>query len=199
MLHDQLKKLMMICEARNPDFTYDESNAGKVIVQLQSYKSQSYTKLAQKIEKVKALEAEVKQLKLDIVQEGRENVNDLFDASDAVNTRVVETVSFIYQLTKDPKATEAPKYKDILEALTLHLTPELIVVLTQLKAKMVTVTQKQPALSLTDKNAVGESIGDMGRGIASAFRAFKAHVQRWAYNYDEYLTKLKLEARYLDN
>ena len=131
MLHDQLKKLMMICEARNPDFTYDESNAGKVIVQLQSYKSQSYTKLAQKIEKVKSLEAEVKQLKLDIVQEGRENVNDLFDASDAVNTRVVETVSFIYQLTKDPKATEAPKYKDILEALTLHLTPELIAVLTQ--------------------------------------------------------------------
>lgn len=199
MLHDQLKKLMMICEARNPDFTYDESNADKVIVQLQSYKSQSYTKLAQKIEKVKALEAEVKQLKLDIVQEGRENVNDLFDASDAVNTRVVETVSFIYKLTKDPKATEAPKYKDILEALTLHLTPELIAVLTQLKAKMVTVTQKQPALSLTDKNAVGESIGDMGRGIASAFRTFKAHVQRWAYNYDEYLAKLKLEAQYLDN
>jgi len=199
MIHDQLKKLMMICEARNPDFDYDESNAGKVIVQLKSYNSQSYTKLAQKIEKVKALEAEVKQLKLDIVQEGRENVNDLFDASDAVNTRVVETVSFIYQLTKDPKPTEAPKYKDILEALTTHLTPELIVVLTQLKAKMVTVTQKQPALSLTDKNAVGESIGDMGRGIVNAFRAFKKHVQRWAYNYDEYLAKLKLEAQYLDN
>lgn len=192
MNSDQFRKLIKLFEARVPGLEYDDTEKDKVIVRLKSYNSQSYTKLAQKIEHVKQLEEQIKGLKQEIVQSGRENVNDLFDASDAVNTRVVETVSFIFQLTKDPKATVAPKYKDILEELSKHLTPELTVMLTQLKEKMVTVTQKQPALSMTRKDeSISEGIGDK---IATLFKAFKQHVLNWGSSYDQRLAQLKQAA-----
>lgn len=192
MNSNQFRKLINLFEARVPGLEY-ENEKDKVIVKLYSYNSQSYTKLAQKIERVKELEEQIKELKQDIVQSGRENVNDLFDAADAVNTRVVETVSFIFQLTKDPKPTVAPKYKDILEELSKHLTPELTVMLTQLKEKMVTTTQKAPALSMKRKDeSISEGIGDK---ISGLFRAFKQHVLRWGKSYDQRLDQLKQEAQ----
>ena len=49
---DSFKKLIMICEARelnNPNIEYEDDPKGsKVIAKLRSYKSQTYTKLAQK-------------------------------------------------------------------------------------------------------------------------------------------------------
>lgn len=191
MNSNQFRKLINLFEARVPGLDYqDESD--KVIVNLKSYNSQSYTKLAQKIENLKKLEAEVKQLKEEVVQMGRENVNDLFDASDAIHTRVVETVSFIFQLSKDPKATVAPKYKDILEELSKHLTPELTAMLIQLKDKMVTVTQKQPSLTMKNKNeSLEEGIAEFGQNIITKLKAFKQHVLNWGQNYDNRLAQLK--------
>ncbi len=195
MRFDQFKK---VTEVRNPKLTYTDEE-DKVIVQLQSYNSQSYTKLAQKIEKVKQLEEEIKELKQEVMQLGRDNVDELFDASDAASTRVVETVSFIFKLTKDPKPTEAPKYKDILEELSTHLTPQLIKVLTEIKGRLVTTTQKKPALSFTDKTKVEEGLNDMMQSIGGVFSRFLKQVLAWADRYDEYLAKLKLEAQYLDD
>jgi hypothetical protein len=132
MNSQKFRNLINLFEARSPDFDYQDTEK-EVIVTLKSFNSQVYTKLAQKVERISVLEEEIKQLKEEVKQETRDNITDLFEAEDAARTRVVDTVSFILTLSKDPEATKSPKYKDILEALTTHLTPELIVVLEGLK------------------------------------------------------------------
>jgi len=182
-----LRNLINLFEARSPELEYSEPSETEVIAHLKSYNSQVYTKLAQKVERISVLEEEIKQLKEQVKQETRDNITDLFDAEDAARTRVVDTISFIMTLSKDPKATQAPKYKEILEALTEHLTPELIVVLEGLKQSMVTVTQKAPALRIRQK--------DLDEGIAATIgEKAKNLINRWGMNYDKKLTQLKQAA-----
>lgn len=183
MKTEQFRNLISLFEARNPDITYQD-NTGEVVAQLKSYNSQVYTKLAQRLERIEQLESEIKALKDEAKQDTRDDIVDLFDAKDAVNTRVVETISFVFTLSKDPKATEAPKYKEILTALEAHLTPELILVLEELKKKMVTVTQKQPSLKY---RSVTEGVGGL-------FAKLKSVVFNWAQRYDQKLAQLKSQA-----
>ncbi|CAB4133543.1 hypothetical protein UFOVP257_265 [uncultured Caudovirales phage] len=187
MNSQKFRNLINLFEARQPELSYNEPSEGEVIVHLKSYNSQVYTKLAQKVERISVLEEEIKQLKEEVKQETRDNITDLFDADDAARTRVVDTLSFIMTLSKDPKATESPKYKDILEALTNHLTPELIIVLEGLKKSMVTVTQKAPALRIKQK--------ELDEGIVATVGAkLKNIISRWGINYDAQLTQLKQAA-----
>jgi valyl-tRNA synthetase len=177
---DNMKKYIQLFEARMPDVKYEQKTK-EVIAYLQSYRSQTYTNLAKKVERLTQLEFEVKKLKEEVKVEARENVAEIFDASDAIHTRVVETVSFILTLSKDPAVTVTPKYKDILEELSKHLTPELIVIMEQLKKELITETRKQP--SITVKPRLSESYGDAD--------AFLAHVNRWASGFDRKLDALK--------
>jgi uncharacterized protein (UPF0335 family) len=172
-----------IVEARinHPDVEY-EVDSTTVTAKLRSYKSQSYTKLASKVERISQLESELKTLKEEVKQETRENVSELFDAEDAAHTRVVQTMSFILTLSKDPKPTVSPKYKEILDALSEKLTPELIVVLEELKKQMVTVTQKSPSLKIKQIN---ESF------FSDLLTRTKKAVLRWGRNYDAKLQHLK--------
>jgi hypothetical protein len=155
----------------------------KVIARLRNYDSQSYTKLAQKLIRISELTEELNELKGEVKQESRDYVAALFGAEDAAHTRVVETVSFIFELTKDPKPTVTPQYKAILEALTEHLTPELVTVLEALKKSMVSVTQKAPALKV---RPVDESADQHDQLLQS--------VDRWATSYDTKLDELRAQA-----
>lgn len=176
----------------HPDISYDVS-PDKVVAQLKSYNSQSYTKLAQKIQRIEELEAETKRLKEEVKQEGRDAVNDLFSADDAVRTRVVETVSFVFTLTKDPKATVTYQYAKIVEALEKKLTPELITVLEGLKKQYQSTTQKAPALSLAAKESVDLSEG-VWDNLKAMFAKFKNWVMNWGVKYDQKLDALKAQA-----
>ena len=181
---NQFRHYINLIESRNPDFDYQD-NEQQVIAVLKSYNSQVYTKLAQKVERIDQLEAEIKMLKEEVKNETRETIADLFDAEDVVRTRVVRTMSFILTLSKDPKATVSPKYKDILEELSAHLTPELIIVLENLKKQLVTVTQKSPSLRI-------EPV-DEGR-LGDLFARFKQKVFGWANRYDQKLSMLQQAA-----
>ena len=181
---NQFRHYINLIESRNPDFDYQD-NEQQVIAVLKSYNSQVYTKLAQKVERIDQLEAEIKMLKEEVKHETRENIADLFDAEDVVRTRVVQTMSFILTLSKDPKATVSPKYKDILEELSAHLTPELIIVLENLKKQLVTVTQKSPSLRI-------EPV-DEGR-LGDLFARFKQKIFGWANRYDQKLSMLQQAA-----
>lgn len=183
-IQQHIRKLMNLTEARNPEMNY-ETTSTQVVAKLKSYDSQSYTKLAQKIERITALEKEIKKLKEEVKADSKERVNDLFDAEDAAKTRVVETVSFVFTLSKDPKETVTPKYKDILTEIEKHLAPELITVLETLKKSMVTVTQKSPSLK----------VEPISEGIGSIFSTIKDAVMSWSSNYDRKLAKLKREAK----
>jgi|TARA_B110000858_G_C17790217_1_gene469486 hypothetical protein len=174
----------------HPEVNYTDSETAsstKVVAQLNSYKSGVYTKLAQKLTRLEAIKAETKELTAEIKQYSRENVADIFDAEDAASTRVVDTLQFIFTMTKDPKATEAPQYKKILEALETQFTPELMAVYTKLKEEMVTVTQKAPALKVIKKD---ESVNE---GIGSVFTKIKNAVMSWGQKYDAKLDALKAQ------
>lgn len=143
-----MRHYINLLEARidSPDIEYVDEPS-KVTAHLGSYKSAKYTRLAKNMMRLDELTAEIKQLQAEVKQQRREDVAELFDVEDAVMTRVVETKSAIFKLTKDPQATKAPQYKKILEELEKHLTPDLITVLEVLKEEHVTITQKEPALS----------------------------------------------------
>lgn len=171
----------------------------KVIANLQAAPSARYTKLGRNLMAIERYSARVAELKEAVKQDTRELIADLFNAEDAARTRVVETVSFAFQLTKDPKATETIQYKKVLDELEAHLTPELIGVLRALEGKYKTVTQKAPALSYTDKRPKEESVTEgsvaLEEGFADKLKSylhkFLGWVQSWGKKYDAKLAKLK--------
>lgn len=174
----------IILEARRDGVEYRDTEK-QVVASLVSHQSATYTKLAQKVERIGQLKEEIKQLEDEVKQSTREDIADLFDAEDAVKTRVVETMSFILTLSKDPAATRIPKYKDILEALTEHLTPELITILEELKSQMVTVVQKSPSLKI---QSLREGI------VQRLFARLKQFISRWGSQYDQKLDALRSQA-----
>lgn len=202
-MSNDIRKFMNLMEApewerdeetgrvNHPDISYEVA-PDKVIANLKSYNSQSYTKLAQKLERIKQLSDEVDQLKEEIKAETKESVGDLFAAEDAARTRIVETVSFIFQMSKNPKETVTPKYKDILEELSKSMTPELIKVMEGLKKTMVTTVQKSPTLKVSAKESVMmEGVWDALKGYLAGFLA---KVQSWGKQYDSKLAALKAQA-----
>lgn len=180
-MSEQIKKYLQLFESRIPDVEYKQTTK-EVVATLKSYKSATYTNLAKKVERLSLLEAEVKQLKEEVKEETREHIAGIFDASDAIHTRVVETVSFILTLSKDPAETRTPKYKDILSELEKHMTPELIAITEQLKSQLVTVVQKQPSLRVKSK---------LSENVEAPDSVFLQHVERWAEKYDQRLDNLQ--------
>lgn len=172
-----MRKLINLVEARidDPNVGY-EQDPSKVTARLGSYQSAKYTRLAKNMMRIDVLTEELKQLQAEVKQQRREDVAELFDVEDAVFTRVVETKSAIFKLTKDPKPTESPQYKKILEELEAHLTPELIKVLELLKKEHVTVTQKEPALSyeLIKEDSTSEVLNKIVRWLPKYDQALDA-------------------------
>ena len=166
----------------------------KVVAQLTHYESGRYTNLAKKVLRIKELSAEIKVLEEDVKAGARTDIADLFGAKDIAFTRVIQTRSFILQLTKDPKPTNSVAYAKVLADLEKSLTPELVAVLETLKKKYTTVTQKAPALSV-DKIAT-ESIIEEGMWdkIKDVLARLKATIESWATSFDAKLGALKLEA-----
>lgn len=201
MNHDFRKTLDILQkleETRRSDIEYTEK-PDRIIASLKSHKSQSYTKLAQKISKIAALDEEIKKLKKELKEETRTDISDLFDAADEAKTRVVETLQFTFTLSKKPEETVSPKYKDIVEELTKHLTPELIKVLEVLKETMVTKTQKEPSLRLADLsgNKVDESYdteeesSEDDERFNELTKKVKTVIEKWGKHYDHKLDELK--------
>lgn len=179
----------------HPDVSY-EVNASKVVATLKSYKSQSYTKLAQKIEEIEELDARIDALKEEVKQEGRDAIADLFSAEDTVRTRVIDTVSFVMQITKDPAPAKTVKYAKVIEELATHLTPELKAVMESLVKKYETTQEAKPAALKYNSKPKTESV-DLTEGVWDKVRAvlakFKDFILGWANKYDAKLDALKAQ------
>lgn len=179
----------------------------KVVARLRSVESGRYTKLGRNLQRIEELNEEIKKIKDEVKSETKELIADLFEAEHATATRVVETVGFVFKLTKDPEPTTTYKYSEILTELQKSLTPELIAVLESLKDKYKTVTQKSAALSLMDKDIkkksskveesamLAESWFDKLREL---FSRFKDKIMSWGRKYDSRLDALKAKAGLLD-
>lgn len=168
-----------------PEIAFSDPSTDKVIAQLRAYKSGSYTRLGQNLQRIEELTNELKTLKDEVKQAAREDIIELFSVEDAIKTRVVQTKSFIFVLSKDPKPTETYKYAQILEELQSELTPELLQVLEALKAKYKTVTQKEPSLRLAKKS------DKLNENLVDRLKNFVYKFFQWAKSYDRRLASLK--------
>lgn len=206
---DQMRLFMKLTEADytgpidSPNIAYSaEEKKGeitKVIATLNSHDSGRYTKLGRNLNRIKWLSDKIDQLKEEVKADTKGAIADLFHADDACRTRVVETVSFTFEMTKDPKPTTTVQYSKVLEALEEHLTPELIAVMEGLKAQFSNVTQKSPGLKAKDKRyeSIEEAIqleeGFLDK-IKDLAKRFYAKVASWGKSYDAKLDKLKAMA-----
>lgn len=179
------------------DVSYDvKSTKGvpsKVTANLGSHTSAMFTKMAQKVQEAKSLAEELKSLEEDIKAEARDLIGDLFAPADEAMTRVVETISFSIELKRAAKNVETVKYASVLEEFTEHLTPELIKVLSSLKAKYTSVNDKAGALSISAKV---ESV-QMTEGVFDKFAGFfaklKETIASWGTSYDAKLDSLRAQ------
>lgn len=171
----------------------------KITATLKSYDSARYTKLGRNLLRIETLTEEIKTLQSETKQEARELIADLYHAEDAACTRVVDTVSFMFNMSKDPKATGSVSYSKVLEELQSHLTPELLNVLETLKAKHTSApVQKAASLKATDKAAapvaaeesIVEGVGDK---LAGFFKKVFQEIKAWGASYDSKLDMLKNE------
>lgn len=163
----------------------------KVTAKLSSYNSQIYTNLAKKLEEIKQLSDQIAQLKEEVKQDTREHVAELFSVADETRTRVVETVSFSIKLSAKPKATESYKYAEIVKALESELTPELLTVLTALKERFKTVTQKEASISVELKEGLWDK-------IVSGVKSLVGAIRKWFVSYDKKLEKLQADFKKLE-
>lgn len=173
----------------HPEVTFEDPTPKKVIAHLRAYKSGTYTKLAQNLEKIETLTQELKDLKDETKTIARDDVAALFSAEDAAKTRVVKTMSYIFEMTKDPAPTTTYKYAAALEEFQDHLTPELVTVLKAILEKHKTVTQKEPALKLTStskaKDLQKEAFG------LDKIKSFVVKVMTWARRFDKKLARIE--------
>jgi hypothetical protein len=172
----------------------------KVTAFLKSYDSARYTNLGRNLLKIETLTEEIKILQQETKQEARELVADLFNAEDAAVTRVVDTVGFVFHMSKDPAPTASVSYAKVLKELEEHLTPELLNVLETLKAKHTSApVQKAASLKATDKAApkteesINEGLGDMAAKLTGFFKKLYQDIKGWGVSYDSKLDHLKAE------
>jgi hypothetical protein len=209
MSADKMRKFMKLTEASytgpldHPEVSYSaEEKKGeitKVIANLNGYQSGKYTKMGRNLKRIERISARIDQIKQEVKQDTRESIAELFHAEDAARTRVIETVGFIFTLTKDPKPAETVKYAQVLKELEEHLTPELLVVLEGIKAKYTTIVEKEPALiKAKDKRDVQEEGISLSEGIWDQLKAFVSKfsqkIMSWASSYDTKLDRLKAMA-----
>lgn len=176
---------------KSPHVNFEEQKT-KIIAKLKSYNSAVYTRLGNNLERISELDDELKKLRKETKDVFKEHLVDLFSAEDAAMTRVVDTVQFVFTLSKDPKPTETYKYSAILEELSQELTPELLKVLENLKEKHKSVTQKAPSLrsERKDESVIVEGLD----ALKDFFARFKEKILSWASSYDNKLDRLKEKA-----
>jgi hypothetical protein len=188
----------------NPEVAYDSESKGgeitKVIARLQANWSGKYTKLGRNLLRIERINARIEQLKEEVKQDTRGMIADLFHADDACRTREVETVSFLFKITADPKAAETYKYKEVLEALEQHLTPELRKKKEELMAQFKQINKPKPASIRVATDKAEESLeeaglGDMWKSIKAACRKFYSTMLAWGSNYDAELDMLKAKVQ----
>lgn len=203
MSYDNIRKMINLFENNyspkyvNDDIQYEveekKNEITKVTAKLRAKKSEAYTKLGNNLKKIEELTEEIKKIKDDVKSETKELLTDLFHAEDEAYTRVVETVSFTFQLSKKPEETKTYQYAKILEELKDHMTPDLIVVLNSIKEKYKSVAQREASLKYTDKRVEFKEgfMSDVKNKIVDFFKRFLDSVKNWGKKYDSKLDNLK--------
>lgn len=172
------------------DITYElKESKGvvtKIIAILRGKSSEVFTKLADRLVKLKALEEEIEKINEEVKQEaGREKIAALFGAEYEFSTRVVRTVNNLeLVLSKQPKGAETTKWAEVYKELSEKLTPELLTVAEAIVKKHTTTqAPKPPSLKLEP--------AELKEGIMDLWSSFISKLKLWGKSFDTRMTKVE--------
>jgi hypothetical protein len=177
----------------------------RVVAYLDGQHSAKFTRLAKNLLAIEQKEQELKQLRDAVKEDDRVQLASLFAAEDCVHTRIVHTINFVFEMSKDPKPASTVQYAKVVKELVEHLTPDLLEVLNNLVETHTTVqAPKPPKLSVKsnepvetlpdpvyhvddeDNNQLSEN--DQGQ---DQFKGLLTAMNRWAAVYDRALDHLQ--------
>jgi hypothetical protein len=194
------KEHLFLSESRRSDLTYTEKqvkgNLDRVSTALAGHEAGNMTKLAKRYARLEVSLKNLAEKREALNERLKEDVGNLFDAEDAVLTRVVSTAQFTVTLAKEIKKTTPTKsvdYESIVKALT-SLIPE------ELQSKVDEITQQYTKL-IPPKDPVKKV--SVSKEITEAFNfskikimisSFVKKITSWASRFDDKLDYLKAKA-----
>lgn len=195
-MNDQLtfREHLILTEARSLDRVYTEKKVkglvDRVTVTLSGTEAGVMTKLAKRYARLEASMKAMKEKHDELNQRLKGDVGDLFDAEDAVLTRVAETAQFTLTMNKEIKKadTQSIDYAAIVTALSALIDDSLQPAVDKIITKFTTtVPAKEPTKTLKVSKEV------MSEGIISGIKGFIKSIMSWASGYDKKLAKLKAQ------
>ncbi len=187
----------LLKEDRQSDLKYTEKRVkdilDRVTVELAGNQSGVMTKLTTRYSRLDKSAKLLAARREELNEKMKDSAEALFDATDAVLTRVVDTVSYTITLSKAEKAADKkPKSATDFEAIVKELSgmvPELEEKIKELTAKYTAlIPAKDTPVALRVKSKLEEGIlSDAWKSIKS----FSKGIMSWASGYDKRLAKLK--------
>ncbi len=168
----------------------------KVVVHLKGKRSAYFTKLARRFNDAKVIKEELAIEEKALKAETREAVDAIFDVGDEVYTRVVETASLVFKVSKaEERTSETLDVKGYLEELE-KLTGIAVDQLEKIKEKHIkkSVGKVLPKVSAPKekktKESVNEGILDQAKDYAS--RVYQ-HVMSFLSKWDQRFARVKAQ------
>lgn len=186
-----------LTEARQRDWSYTEKRVKgalqRVTVALQGSDSGAMTRLTKRYERLDRTAKLLKEKRDELNAQIKDVGDRVFDAEDALATRIIETVSYTVMLTAaekaaDKKSTRKVDFESAYGELT-KLVPELTEAAQKILEKYTElVPAKDTPTALRVAPKVNESIGSV---VRSALVRLMTWVQAWGASYDAKLDDLK--------
>ena len=192
-------KIVELFEDRQKDLTYTEKRVKgalqKVILSLEGNNSGAMTRLTKRYERLDKTAKLLKERR-DALNAQIKDVGDrVFDAEDALATRIIETVSYTVMLTAAQKAEHKQPTKNVdYEAAFRELAkllPDLQEAADKILGKyteLIPPKDTPVALRVKPKDQVDESIATV---VRAAFTKFMTWIKSWGSSYDAKLDAIK--------
>ena len=207
MKFTQLKALVfesLVTEARNPKLKYTDKvvkdKLERVTVALESTDSAAMSRLAKRYVRLDASLKAMQEKRNEMNAHLKETVEGMFDAEDAVVTRVVETVSFSLvmakEVAKDIPASSKVDYEKLAGELAKLIPAELqdkVQELTKMYTKIIPASTK-PGVKSISVTPLEEGVGSTLKSLIKSLVNGVKQCTRWAIGYDKKLGAL--EARF---
>jgi phosphate uptake regulator len=191
----------MLVEERRSDLPYQEKKTknaiDKVIVTLSGNESGKFTKLANIFKKLREQTDELSAATDALNTQIKEEAVALFDATDEVYTRIVETASMTILIGKRQpdtiETTEVKDYEKIIKDITA-LAPQLSEQIAKIIKANTEITSKTkvaraPQLRVNIKEDF--SFGKLFAGITKTFNVLLKSIRGWGRTYDTSLSEIK--------
>lgn len=208
--------LELLTEARRKDLPYTEKKVkeaiDKVIVEVSGKESAKFTVLAKKYKDLKEATEALAKSTAEVNAQIKEEAIDLFDASDEVYSRIVETASMTIKIgRRQPDSVEkvvTVEYEKIIKEIS-DLVPDLTEQIQKIIEANTTITNKtvvakapQLRVDLKDdkvNEGVLDNFATIVKVVRSVGKALLNSIKAWGRGYDRRLSDIRDRYDHIDD